>query len=124
MTKIFITTRFEGFHCWPDAPDEVAFLRSPHRHIFHVRCWRTVDHDDRDIEFIQWKRQIDFSIRTLAGENDTMKWSCETWARAIGGTVDADTVEVSEDGENGAVWIGGERLDKVLEAVAQRRKQG
>jgi len=107
MTKIFITTRFEGFHCWPAAPDEVAFLRDPHRHIFHVRCWRTVSHDDRDVEFILWKRHVDFAIRTLLGESDTMKWSCEAWARAIGCKVDADTVEVSEDGENGAVWLSG-----------------
>ena len=26
--SIIVTTRFEGFHCWPAAPDEVAFLRN------------------------------------------------------------------------------------------------
>jgi hypothetical protein len=101
---IFITTRFEGFHSWPNAPSEVAFLRDPHRHIFHVRCWREVTHDDRDVEFILWKREIEKQIGLLADANDTKHWSCERWARAIGERCGAHSVEVSEDGENGALW--------------------
>ena len=31
---IRVRTTFEGFHCWPSAPNEVAFLRNVHRHLF------------------------------------------------------------------------------------------
>jgi len=34
-----ITTQFEGIHKYPNAPDEMAFLRFDHRHIFHVTVW-------------------------------------------------------------------------------------
>jgi hypothetical protein len=105
LMLIFCRTRFEGFHCWPDAPDEVRFLRDPHRHEFHVRVWHEVNHDNRDIEFILYKRSVDMLIRTAKMHEDTMHWSCETWARYIGERMQAATVEVSEDGENGAVWF-------------------
>lgn len=105
MTAIISRTRFEGFHCWPDAPEEVAFLRVNHRHEFHVKVWKIVTHDDRDIEFILFKREVDKCIRTLQETQDVSHWSCEMWAREIGQHLDADGVEVSEDGENGAEWI-------------------
>lgn len=104
MTRIFIRTRFEGFHHWPDAPQEVAFLRDLHRHEFHVRVWTQVDHEDRAIEFILFKRIVDRTIQSLQSTRDTKTWSCEMWAREIGALSAAEAVEVSEDGENGAVW--------------------
>jgi len=36
-TEIFVTFSFEGEHCYPDAPDEVSYLRNVHRHLFNVR---------------------------------------------------------------------------------------
>ena len=104
-TYVFITTSFEGFHCWPDAPDEVAFLRDRHRHIFHVRLEAEVGHDDRDIEFILLKRAVDEEIKRVLSSNDPKRrsWSCESWARHLLEEFDATFVEVSEDGENGAI---------------------
>lgn len=102
MIAVYVTTTFEGFHRWPDAPNPVGFLRELHRHTFHVRLEVKVNHDDRDVEFILLKREVDGWIaeKTLA-ETDT--WSCERWARELMDRFDAIRVEVSEDGENGAI---------------------
>lgn len=105
MMTVFCTTQFEGFHRWPDAPDEVAFLRERHRHIFHVRLEVEVNHDDRNIEFILLKRRLDEHIAGNLRRVNTSTWSCETWARDIAEAFDAVRVEVSEDGENGSVYM-------------------
>jgi hypothetical protein len=67
--KIWVTFRREGIHCYPAAATDpklntageydVSFLASPHRHIFHFRVWIDVFHNDRDIEFIQFKRWLE-----------------------------------------------------------------
>jgi hypothetical protein len=36
MSRIQVRTSFVGVHQWKDAPDEVAFLRNLHRHVFKV----------------------------------------------------------------------------------------
>lgn len=103
---VYCTTRFTAMHAWDDAPDEVAFLRSPHRHEFHVRLSVEVDHDDRDIEFIMLKRALDGFIAARILGTDR---SCEQYASAIRDHFAeqypgrAITVDVSEDGENGAI---------------------
>ena len=66
--KIWVTFQREGVHKYPAAltdpslatGDEydVSFLGYPHRHIFHFRVWIDVFHNDRDIEFIQFKRWL------------------------------------------------------------------
>lgn len=101
--RVFATTTFEGFHCWPTAPDEVAFLRVRHRHVFHVRVEWVVNHDDRDIEFILAKRRVDVLLQQHRLDADRATWSCESWAAWLLETLGAVRVEVSEDGENGAV---------------------
>jgi len=102
MISVYATTTFEGFHRWPAAPDPVAFLGTLHRHLFHVRVEIEVTHDDRDVEFVMLKRDIDEWIRqrTLA---ETETWSCERWASELMQAFNAVRVEVSEDGENGAI---------------------
>ena len=67
--KIWITFRQEGIHKYPAAATDpalatgdaydVSFLGYPHRHIFHFRVWIDVFHNDRDIEFIQFKRWLE-----------------------------------------------------------------
>jgi hypothetical protein len=101
--RVYATTRFEGFHRWPDAPDEVAFLRDRHRHVFHVRAEASVSHGDRDVEFILLKRAVDRTVGAIKYEYDTSTWSCEQWAECLLGRLKLDRVEVSEDGENGAI---------------------
>ena len=67
--KIWVTFRKEGIHRYPGADTDpalatgdeydVSFLASPHRHMFHFRVWIDVWHNDRDIEFIQFKRWLE-----------------------------------------------------------------
>ena len=69
MRMIWVKFQKEGIHCYPaalDDPDlatgdeyDVSFLGHPHRHTFHFRVWIEVIHDDRDIEFIQFKRWME-----------------------------------------------------------------
>ena len=113
---IWVTFRKEGIHKYPAAltdpklatGDEydVSFLGYPHRHIFHFKVTIEVFHDDRDIEFIQFKRWLEklYAEKTLQLDFK----SCEMMSddlyveiakRYPGRTVE---IEVSEDGENGS----------------------
>ena len=56
---IWVTFRKEGIHKYPDAPKGVTFLKFPHRHIFHFKVKLEVFHDDREVEFILFKREIE-----------------------------------------------------------------
>lgn len=64
-TSIVVRTSFAGLHCWPEAPDEVDFLRFPHRHLFDVRVTLDVSHADREKEFFIVKDRVQRWIRTL-----------------------------------------------------------
>jgi hypothetical protein len=105
-STIFVTFQKEGIHRYPLAPKEVEFLRHPHRHMFHFRVEMEVFHDDRDVEFIMWKREMEklYSDSTLQLDYK----SCEMLARELleynlKAYPDRNlAVTVSEDGENGA----------------------
>lgn len=108
-TVVSVSTRFEATHCWPDCPlDEVSFLRTEHRHEFHVTVKAPVTHDDRDIEFIVLKRDLRKLCRDLFEGRFLTSMSCEMIAKKI---IDAMNLNyeykitycsVYEDGENGA----------------------
>lgn len=115
-TSIVVQTRFESLHFWRDAPDEVLFLKTPHRHEFHVRLKLEVEHGNRELEFILVKRWLDkflepWTERAKRGEATTD--SCEHIARIILRVAHQKygerraSVSVFEDGENGAEveWI-------------------
>ena len=80
--KIWVTFQREGIHKYPAAltdpklatGDEydVSFLGYPHRHIFHFRVWIDVFHNDRDIEFIQFKRWL-LSLYTKTGGSNVLR---------------------------------------------------
>ena len=115
--RIWVTFQKEGIHFYPAAATDpalktgdeydVSFLGTPHRHIFHFRVWIDVVHNDRDIEFIQFKRWLEKLYREGTVQLDYK--SCEMMsddlyleiaARYPGRSV---WIEVSEDGENGAL---------------------
>mgnify|MGYP000850604615 FL=1 len=109
IRRIFITTQFEGIHHYTDAPEEVSFLRYPHRHQFHVKAIIEVHHNERDLEFIMVKRKIDKFISDNIQLSDNNS-SCEVMAEKIytylKNTIALNrkvVVEVNEDGENGAI---------------------
>lgn len=99
---ITVTTQFEGFHRWLGAPECVGFLRSLHRHVFHVKAVKRVSHSERDLEFILLKRAVDAGVLFLQQSAGSDEWSCERWACALAEKFGLAECEVSEDGENGA----------------------
>ena len=66
---IVVKTQYEGIHCWPEAPDEVNFLKSLHRHIFNIEVEVEVHNDDRDIEFIMLKHRINHWLSLQLDDN-------------------------------------------------------
>jgi hypothetical protein len=112
---IWVTFQKEGIHCYPSASidanlatgDEydVSFLGTPHRHIFHFNVAIQVFHNDRDIEFIQFKRWLENLYRgTLELNHKSCEMISDDLYLAIANRYpDRDIhITVSEDGENGA----------------------
>ena len=109
--QIEVTFQKEGIHKYPAAltdPNlaDVSFLGHPHRHIFHFRVRISVQHNDRDIEFIQFKRWMEnlYSDSTL----ELNYKSCEMIAEELIGVISSRynrsmLVSVFEDDENGAI---------------------
>ena len=114
---IWVTFRKEGIHRYPAAltdpklatGDEydVSFLGHPHRHMFHFKVYLEVFHDDRDVEFIQFKRWLENLYNKGTLELDYK--SCEMMADDLHGQISSKYtdrkiwIEVSEDGENGCL---------------------
>jgi hypothetical protein len=115
---IWVTFRKEGIHKYPAAltdPNlatgdkyDVSFLGHPHRHIFHFRVWIGVHHNDRDIEFIQFKRWLE---ELYNGDQAVLQLdykSCEMMSDDLYDMISKKYpnrevwIEVSEDGENGS----------------------
>ena len=119
MRTIFVRFQKEGIHCYPAAATDpalatgdaydVSFLASPHRHIFHFEVTIQVFHNDRDIEFIQFKRWLG---NLYAGGTLELNYkSCEMISDELYDQIAARypdrniVINVSEDGENGAVIV-------------------
>ncbi len=113
---IWVTFQREGIHKYPGADTDpalatgdefdVSFLGFPHRHIFHFKVGIQVFHNDRDIEFIQFKRWLEKSFNDGLMQLDYR--SCEMVSdelyEFIASRYSKRDIEitVSEDGENGA----------------------
>jgi tRNA isopentenyl-2-thiomethyl-A-37 hydroxylase MiaE len=84
-------------------------LASPHRHIFHFRVWIDVFHNDRDVEFIQFKRWLEKLYSSNQGVLSLDYKSCEMISDDLYLQIAtrypdrAVWIEVAEDGENGAL---------------------
>jgi len=126
---IWVTFRKEGLHKYPAALDDpklatkdeydVSFLGYVHRHIFHFKVYIEVFHDDRDIEFIQFKRWLEnlYADSTLKLDYK----SCEMMADELNSIIQqrytgrSTIIEVSEDGENGCTILYPAKNDKVTD---------
>jgi hypothetical protein len=115
---IWVTFQKEGIHKYPAAATDpnlatgdqydVSFLANPHRHIFHFRVWINVFHNDRDIEFIQFKRWLE-SLYSNSNSILSLDYkSCEMMSDELHDKISQKYpdreiwIEVSEDGENGS----------------------
>ena len=115
--KVWVTFRKEGMHKYPAAATDpalatgdeydVSFLANEHRHIFHFRVWIDVFHNDRDIEFIQFKRwlenlykdgilSLDYKSCEMIADDLYINIAARYSKRAV-------WIEVAEDGENGCL---------------------
>lgn len=114
---IWVTFKKEGIHKYPAALEDpalatgdeydVSFLGYPHRHMFHFKVRIGVTHNDRDIEFIQFKRwleslygdgiiQLDYKSCEMISDDLYEQISAKYPGRFV-------EIEVSEDGENGCI---------------------
>jgi hypothetical protein len=117
--QIWVTFQREGIHKYPAAATDpnlatgdqydVSFLAHPHRHVFHFRVWINVWHNDRDIEFIQFKRWLESLYSDSCGVLELDHKSCEMIADDLYTQITSRYpgrdiwIEVSEDGENGCL---------------------
>jgi hypothetical protein len=113
---IWVTFQKEGMHKYPAAltdpalatGDEydVSFLGYPHRHIFHFKVWLGITHNNRDVEFIQFKRWLLnlYKDATLSLDFKSCEMmSDDLYAQISQKYPDREVwIEVSEDGENGS----------------------
>lgn len=113
--KIFVRFQREGIHCYPQAAtdpklatgdwDDVSFLSNPHRHMFHFEVEIQVYHNDREVEFIQFKRWLERLYTSNTLKLDFM--SCEMIADNLADKISEKYpgrmfhIQVSEDKENG-----------------------
>lgn len=115
----YIKVKFtkEGIHKFPGADtdpkyatgnwDDVSFLGYPHRHMFYFYVTLGVTHNDRDVEFIQFKRELERLFTKNVLHLDYQ--SCEMIAESLINYIEnkypnrAVRVEVYEDDENGAI---------------------
>lgn len=100
---IWIKHSFEGFHKYEDAPDDVKYLRYHHRHLFKLKVYIEISNNNRDIEFHQFKKFIQYCIKE---ENFNLK-SCEQMSNDLHLLIVHEypgreiKIELSEDGECG-----------------------
>ena len=108
---IWVTFQKEGSHCYPVAATDpnladVQFLSYPHRHMFYFKVWIEIFHNDRELEFIQFKRWLESLYATAVLELDYK--SCEMIAEELYAKIHDKypqrnvMIDVSEDNENGA----------------------
>jgi len=111
-----VTFQKEGIHMYPAAStdpglatsdrDDVSFLSHPHRHIFHFKVAIQVYHNDRDIEFIQFKRWLErlYSQDILELNFKSCEMISDDLALEIARNYPDRTmiITVEEDGENGS----------------------
>jgi hypothetical protein len=113
--SIWVTFTKEGIHKYPAALEDpalatgdeydVSFLGYPHRHTFHFKVQIQVTHNDRDIEFIQFKRWLENLYKEDVLELDYK--SCEMIADDLYLQISNKypgrfvVIDVAEDGENG-----------------------
>jgi len=119
LRTIFVRFQKEGIHKYPAAATDsalatgdeydVSFLATPHRHIFHFEVSIEVFHNDRDIEFIQFKRWLEKQYSQ--GILELNYKSCEMISDDLYEVIATRypdrniAIQVSEDNENGATIV-------------------
>jgi hypothetical protein len=109
-TYVCVKNQTRLLHKYPEAKDDVSFLRYEHRHVFHVITCLSVKHNDRDVEFFALKKEVQSILRCFKQLENGTSFSCEDLCGFIvlklsdnaahGREKRKITVKVSEDNEN------------------------
>ena len=106
--SVVVNFQIEGLHHWPEAREmlpEVGYLSDKHRHMFHFTCKKKVNHDNRDVEFIMFRKDIMTYLTKYYSEEfsclDFSAMSCEMLAEELLDRFGLEYCSVFEDGENG-----------------------
>lgn len=109
-TNVIAKIELDGLHNWPGAQGifpEVGFLSNMHRHKWYITAKKKVNHDDRDVEFIMFGRDIKDYLHHEYYDSESRthmfdSMSCEMLAKEIMEEFKCVYVSVFEDDENGA----------------------
>jgi hypothetical protein len=118
MKKTFVYVTFikEGYHCYPDAnidpllatgdKYDVSHLAHKHMHYFYFKVWVSVAHNNRHIEFIQFRRWLEqlYDNNTLQLDNMSCEMICDSLHLKIHEKYPNSEIriDVSEDNINGS----------------------
>lgn len=108
---IIVKTQVSGTHSWNNVVNNldlsnVYFLQYEHFHIFHIKCYMKVTHEDRDVEIINLKTKIDKYLSDTYYVNKCgycvfNQKSCEMLAEELVDKFNLSKCEVLEDGNFG-----------------------
>jgi hypothetical protein len=105
---IIVNLQIEGQHRWLTCSlPRVMFLKSFHRHLFFIECEKVVTETNREIEILEFKRELqDYFKRNYYEESLGMcnfkEMSCEDICLDLMVAYDLEMVSVKEDNENGS----------------------
>ena len=107
MMQVITFNQIVGFHKWPDAPEQYAYLKNSHRHVFFIRCWFDVTDSDREIEINDMQSEVERKIKSRFGRDHENYvcfggMSCEEIALYCCAELGCAACEVLEDGFGGA----------------------
>jgi hypothetical protein len=127
IRMIAVTFQKPGVHQYPAAPDDVQYLRAPHRHLFKFKVSIQVWHADREIEFHQflnWVEGLYSGEQSLSLNNS----SCEMISDSLASIIQSRypdrllQIEVWEDGECGSVSSYSALVDRNQEGESESEK--
>lgn len=109
---IIIQTELDALHKYVNAPKEVEYLKNIHRHLFKICVEMEVFHDDRELEFIIVKHDLNewlnnkYQMKEVASCEQIANDICDYLTQSYGATRRV-ICTVLEDGENGGkVYYG------------------
>lgn len=129
IRMIAVTFQKPGVHQYLAAPDDVQYLRAPHRHLFKFKVSIQVWHADREIEFHQflnWVEGLYSGEQSLSLNNS----SCEMISDSLAAIIQSRypdrllQIEVWEDGECGSVSSYSAMVARVSEDEPAPVKKG
>jgi hypothetical protein len=113
---VYVTFQKEGYHCFPEAATnsryatgneyDVSHLANQHMHYFYFKVWIEVFQDNRDIEFIQFRRWLEslYMGNTLSLDSKSCEMISDDLYNAISTRYPNREVriDIAEDNINGS----------------------